>query len=383
MRLPVYLDYMATTPVDPRVLKVMLPYLSLRGDFGNAASRSHVYGWRAEEAIEKARLQLAHLVQAESQEIIWTSGATEANNLAIKGAARFYQRKGKHIVTSQTEHKAVLDVCQALTREGFTITYLQPQTNGLINLEELNNALRDDTILVSIMHVNNELGVIQDIQKIGEITRPRGILLHVDAAQSLGKVPIDLSEMAVDLMSFSGHKIYAPKGIGALFVRQQPRVRLEPLFQGGGHELGLRAGTLPTAQIVAMGEACHLAQEEMEDENERLFALREQLWEGLNDLPDVQVNGDLRARIAGNLNVSFWGIAPDLLLPALSDLAISTGSACDSALSEPSHVLRAIGLPDELARATIRFSLGRFTTEEEVDFAIKAIKEAMSKLLYI
>ncbi len=380
MRFPIYLDYMATTPVDPRVVTAMMSCLEMSGHFGNASSLSHSYGHSAALVIEHARAQVASLIHADPQEIIWTSGATEANNLAIKGAARFYKRKGKHLITCKTEHKAVLDTCAQLQREGFEVTYLQPLSNGLIDLNQLKGAIRDDTLLVSIMHVNNETGVIQDIAAIAELTRARGILFHVDAAQSAGKIPIDLSSMQVDLMSFSGHKIYGPKGIGALYVRRNPRVRLEPLMHGGGQEQGLRSGTLPTHQIVGMGEAFHLAQQEMVEESKRILELRQRLWQGIQRLGDVHVNGDLQQRLPGNLNVSFAGVEGESLLLSFKDLAVSSGSACNSASIEPSYVLRALGLNDALAHSSIRFSMGRFTTRAEIDYAIMHVTDAVNRL---
>lgn len=380
LKLPIYLDYMATTPADPRVKEKMLECLDREGNFGNAASRTHQYGWLADDAVEKARVQVAELINADPREIIWTSGATEADNLALKGAALFYQRKGKHIVTCKTEHKAVLDTCHYLESQGFEITYLPPQKSGLLDLNILKENLRDDTILVSVMHVNNEIGVIQDIASIGELTRPRGILLHVDAAQSAGKIPIDLKQLKVDLMSFSGHKIYGPKGIGALYVRREPRVRLQPLIHGGGHEQGLRSGTLPTHQIVGMGEAFHIAKAEMIAESKRIRQLRDKLWAGINKLPEIYLNGDYEVRVPGNLNVSFGYVEGESLLVALKDLAVSTSSACTSASIEPSYVLKALGLEDILAYSSVRFSLGRFTAEAEIDFAIKTILEQVTRL---
>ena len=380
MKLPIYLDYSATTPVDPRVAEKMCSFLTLDGNFGNPASRSHPYGWSAEKAVEQARADVAGLVGADPKEIVWTSGATESDNLAIKGAAHFYQKKGKHIITCKTEHKAVLDTCRQLEREGFEVTYLDPEPDGLVGLDKLQAALRDDTILVSIMHVNNEIGVIQDIAAIGEITRERKILLHVDAAQSAGKVPIDLQEMKVDLMSFSAHKIYGPKGIGALYVRRKPRVRIEAQMHGGGHERGMRSGTLPTHQIVGMGEAFRIAGEEMASENERVLALRNRLWEGVNDLEAVYCNGDLERRVAGNLNVSFAFVEGESLIMALKDMAVSSGSACTSASLEPSYVLRALGREDELAHSSIRFTLGRFSTAEEVDYVIDKVRTQVARL---
>jgi len=358
----------------------MCSYLTPEGKFGNPASRSHTFGWEAEEAVEEARRQVAELVDADPKEIVWTSGATESDNLAIKGIAHFYRQRGRHIVTSKTEHKAVLDACRHLEREGFEVTYLDPQPNGLIDPTRLEAALRDDTILVSIMHVNNEIGVIQDIAAIGEMTRARKILFHVDAAQSAGKVPIDLAQMKIDLMSFSAHKIYGPKGIGALYVRRKPRVRLEAQMHGGGHERGMRSGTLPTHQIVGMGEAFRIARAEMATENERVAALRRRLWDGLKDMEQIVLNGDWDRRVAGNLNLSFSFVEGESLIMALKDLAVSSGSACTSASLEPSYVLRALGREDELAHSSIRFSLGRFTTLEEVDFAVAKILEQVERL---
>jgi len=380
MKLPVYMDYSATTPVDPRVAEKMCACLTMAGTFGNPASRSHAFGWSAEAAIDKARKDVAVLVNADPKEIVWTSGATESDNLAIKGVARFYRKKGKHIVTCKTEHKAVLDTCRHLEREGFDVTYLDPEPSGLVDLSKLEAALRDDTVLVSLMHVNNEIGVIQDIAAIGEVTRSRKILLHVDAAQSAGKVPIDLAATKVDLMSFSAHKIYGPKGIGALYVRRKPRVRLEAQMHGGGHERGMRSGTLSTHQIVGMGEAFRLAREEMASENERILALRRRLWDGLRDMEQVFLNGDEEQRVAGNLNVSFAFVEGESLIMALKDLAVSSGSACTSASLEPSYVLRALGREDELAHSSIRFTLGRFSTQEEIDYAIGKIREQVGRL---
>lgn len=379
-KLPIYLDYSATTPVDPRVAEAMMECLTNEGNFGNPASRSHAFGWKAEEAVEKARQQVADLVNADPKEIIWTSGATESDNLAIKGAAHFYSKNGKHIITLKTEHKAVLDTCRQLEREGFEVTYLEPQDNGLVDLDKLKAAIRDDTILISIMHVNNEIGVIQDIKSIGEIAREHKIIFHVDAAQSPGKVDIDLKDLKVDLMSFSAHKIYGPKGIGALYVRRKPRVRIEAQMHGGGHERGMRSGTLPTHQIVGMGEAFRIAKEEMAAENERTRMLRDRLLEGLKDIEEVYINGDLERRVPHNLNISFNFVEGESLIMALKDLAVSSGSACTSASLEPSYVLRALGRDDELAHSSLRFSIGRFTTVEDVDHAIETIRAAVSKL---
>lgn len=377
---PIYLDYAATTPMDPRVAKKMAQFLTPDGEFGNPASRSHAYGWNAEAAVEEARKHVAALVNANPKEIIWTSGATESDNLAIKGAAHFYQKKGKHIVTSKTEHKAVLDTCRQLEREGFEVTYLDPEPTGLIDLAKLEAALRDDTILVSIMHVNNELGVIQDIAAIGELTRPRGIIFHVDAAQSAGKVEIDLAALKVDLMSFSAHKIYGPKGMGALYVQRKPRVRLEAQTHGGGHERGMRSGTLATHQIVGMGEAFRIAKEDMAKDQAHVRALRDRLYNGVKDLEEVYVNGDMAHSVPNILNVSFNYVEGESLIMSLKDLAVSSGSACTSASLEPSYVLRALGRSDELAHSSIRFSFGRFTTEEEIDYAVAHVREAIEKL---
>jgi cysteine desulfurase len=378
MNTPIYLDYSATTPVDPRVVDAMLPFL--RQDFGNPASRSHAYGWKAEEAVENARRQVAELVGCDPKELVWTSGATESINLAIKGAAHFYKDKGRHLITVKTEHKATLDTCRELEREGFEVTYLDVQENGLISLEDLRAAIRPDTILISVMLVNNEIGVIQDIATIGEICREKGIVFHVDSAQATGKVQIDLSTLKVDLMSFSAHKTYGPKGIGALFVRRKPRVRLEPLIHGGGHERGMRSGTLPTHQIVGMGEAFRIAKEEMQTENERIRMLRDRLWNGLSQIEATYLNGDMTQRVPHNLNVSFNYVEGESLLMAIKDIAVSSGSACTSASLEPSYVLRALGRSDELAHSSIRFSVGRFTTEQDVDFAVALLKDKVAKL---
>jgi len=375
---PIYLDYSATTPVDPRVVEKMVPWLY--DNFGNPASRSHSYGWTAEEAVEQARAEVAALVNADPREIIWTSGATESDNLAIKGAAQFYAERGKHIVTVKTEHKAVLDTCRDLERRGFEVTYLDVQENGLLDLDAFQAALRPDTILVSVMMVNNEIGVIQDIEALGEICRERGIVFHVDAAQATGKVAIDLQKLKVDLMSFSAHKTYGPKGIGALYVRRKPRVRIEAQIHGGGHERGFRSGTLPTHQIVGMGEAFRLAREEMATENERVRMLRDRLWQGLSQIEEVYVNGDMERRVPHNLNVSFNYVEGESLIMAIKELAVSSGSACTSASLEPSYVLRALGRNDELAHSSIRFTIGRFTTEQEIDFAVDLIKSRVGKL---
>ncbi|AEV26731.1 cysteine desulfurase IscS [Azospira oryzae PS] len=378
MKLPIYLDYSATTPVDPRVAEKMIPFLVEK--FGNPASRSHSYGWEAEAAVEEAREQVAALVNADPKEIVWTSGATESNNLAIKGAANFYAGKGKHIITVKTEHKAVLDTVREMERQGFSATYLDVQENGLIDLEVLKAAIRPDTVLVSVMFVNNEIGVVQPIAEIGEICREKGIIFHVDAAQATGKVDIDLEKLKVDLMSFSAHKTYGPKGIGALYIRRKPRVRLEAQMHGGGHERGFRSGTLATHQIVGMGEAFRLAKEEMVEENKRIAALRDKLLKGLSDMEAVYVNGDLEHRVAHNLNMSFAYVEGESLLMAIKDVAVSSGSACTSASLEPSYVLRALGREDELAHSSIRFSIGRFTTEEEVDFVVKLLHSKVGKL---
>ena len=380
MKLPIYLDYASTTPVDPRVVAKMQECLSLEGNYGNPASRSHEFGWKAEEAVEEARANVASLVNCDNREIVWTSGATESDNLAIKGAARFNRKKGNHIITSKLEHKAVLDSCRQLEREGFEVTYLDPDTTGIIKPEELIKNIKDETILVSLMHVNNEIGVINDIAALGEITRENGIVFHVDAAQSTGKVPIDLANLKVDLMSFSAHKTYGPKGVGALFVRRKPRVRLEAMIHGGGHERGMRSGTLPTHQLVGMGEAFKLAEEEMNSDNARISALREKFWQGLKDIEEVHLNGHEEKRAAGFLNVSFNFIEGESLIMALKDIAVSSGSACTSASLEPSYVLRALGLKDELAHSSIRFALGRFTTEQEVDYTINLVKDSVTKL---
>ncbi len=378
MKLPIYMDYSATTPVDARVAAKMIPYLTEQ--YGNPASRSHHYGWEAEEAVELARTQVAALVNADPKEIVWTSGATESNNLAIKGAAHFYQGKGKHIVTMRIEHKAVIDTVRELEREGFSATYLDPQTNGLLDLEVFKAALRPDTILVSIMLVNNEIGVVQDVAAIGEICRERGIIFHVDAAQATGKVSIDLQKLKVDLMSFSAHKTYGPKGIGALYVQRKPRVRLEAQMHGGGHERGMRSGTLATHQIVGMGEAFRIAQAEMASENERVRMLRDRLMTGLMTMEEVHLNGDIERRVPHNLNLSFNFVEGESLIMAIKDVAVSSGSACTSASLEPSYVLRALGRSDELAHSSIRFSIGRFTTVEEVDFVIDLMKQKIGKL---
>ncbi len=380
LQLPIYMDYSATTPVDGRVAEKMANFLTKDGAFGNPASRSHAFGWAADDAVKTARKQIADLINANPKEIVFTSGATESDNLAIKGAAHFNQRKGKHIVTCKTEHKAVLDPCRELEREGYEVTYLDPEPNGLIDIEKFKAALRDDTTVVSIMHVNNEIGVIQDIAALGEICRERKIIFHVDAAQSAGKVPIDMDALKVDMMSFSAHKIYGPKGIGALYVQRKPRVRVEAQMHGGGHERGMRSGTLATHQIVGMGEAFRIAKDEMAAENERLMTMRNRLWDGFKDMEEVYLNGDLDQRVAGNLNVSFNFVEGESLIMALKDIAVSSGSACTSASLEPSYVLRAIGRNDELAHSSIRFTFGRFSSSEEVDFTIDLVRNAVEKL---
>jgi cysteine desulfurase len=380
VNIPVYLDYSATTPVDERVAKAMTDCLTMQGNFGNPASRSHVFGWKAETAVETARENVAKLIGANPKEIVWTSGATESDNLAIKGAAQFNAKKGKHIITVKTEHKAVLDTCRQLEREGFEVTYLDPEDNGIVDLGKLEAAMRPDTTLVSIMHVNNEIGVIQDIAAIGALTRSKKILFHVDAAQSPGKVAIDVEAMNVDMMSLCAHKVYGPKGIGALYVRRKPRVRLEAQIHGGGHERGMRSGTLATHQIVGMGEAFRIAHEEMESENAKVEALRDRLWNGLNDMEEVYLNGDFEQRIPGNLNISFNFVEGESLMMSLKGIAVSSGSACTSASLEPSYVLRALGRNDELAHSSLRFTLGRFTTPEEVDFTIAEVRKAVEHL---
>ena len=380
MKLPIYLDYSATTPVDPRVAQKMSECLLVDGNFGNPASRSHLFDWKAEEAVENARRQVAELVNADPREIVWTSGATESDNLAIKGAAHFYQNKGKHLITSKIEHKAVLDTTRQLEREGFEVTYLEPGEDGLITPDMVEAALRDDTTLVSIMHVNNEIGTVNDIAAIGELTRSRGVLFHVDAAQSTGKVDIDLQKLKVDMMSFSAHKTYGPKGIGALYVSRKPRVRLEAGIHGGGHERGMRSGTLPTHQIVGMGEAFAIAKQEMAAENVRIKALSDRFFSQVSDLEELYINGSSTARVPHNLNVSFNYVEGESLIMAIKDIAVSSGSACTSASLEPSYVLRALGRSDELAHSSIRFTIGRFTTEEEIDFAVDLLKSKVGKL---
>ena len=380
MKFPIYLDYSATTPVDPRVAENMCRYLTPDGIFGNPASSSHSFGWAAEDAVKQARQDVADLINADAREIVWTSGATESDNLAIKGVAHFYHKKGKHIVTVKTEHKAVLDSCRQLEREGYEITYLDVQPNGLVDLDEFRAALRQDTILASVMHVNNEIGVIQDIASIGEICRENKVIFHVDGAQSAGKVPIDVQAVKVDLMSFSAHKIYGPKGVGALYVRRKPRIRLEAQMHGGGHERSMRSGTLAPHQLVGMGDAFRFAREEMGKDNERLMQLRDRLWNGLKDMEEVYLNGDLDQRISGNLNVSFNYVEGESLMMALKNMAVSSGSACTSASLEPSYVLRALGRDDELAHSSIRFTIGRFTTAEEIDYVIEMTREQVKRL---
>ncbi|MBM3370228.1 MAG: IscS subfamily cysteine desulfurase [Betaproteobacteria bacterium] len=378
MKLPIYFDYSATTPVDPRVVDKMIPFL--RDAFGNPASRSHAYGWHAEEAVEQAREDVGALVGCDAKELVWTSGATESINLAVKGAARFYQERGKHLITVKTEHKATLDTMRELEREGFEVCYLDVQEDGLIDLDRFKDTLRSDTVLVSVMLVNNEIGVIQDIETIGNMCRERGVIFHVDAAQATGKLPINLNSLPVDLMSFSAHKTYGPKGVGALYVQRKPRIRLEAQIHGGGHERGMRSGTLPTHQIVGMGEAFRLARLEMPLENDRIRMLRDRLWRGISALEEVYLNGHMDRRVPHNLNVSFNYVEGESLIMAIKDIAVSSGSACTSASLEPSYVLRALGRSDELAHSSIRFSVGRFTTEEEVDFAVQTIQSKVAKL---
>jgi cysteine desulfurase len=378
MKLPIYLDYSATTPVDPRVAAKMIPYLTEH--FGNPASRSHAYGWEAEKGVEEARGHVAALINADPKEIVWTSGATEGDNLAIKGAAQFYKGKGKHIITQKTEHKAVLDTCRELERQGFEVTYLDPEQNGIIDLEKFKAAIRPDTIVVSIMYVNNEIGVIQPVAEIGEICRAKGIIFHCDAVQAAGKLEIDVQKLKVDLLAITAHKMYGPKGIGALYIRRKPRVRIEAQIHGGGHERGMRSGTLPAHQIVGFGEAARLARLEMATDNERIRALRDRLLNGIKELEEVYVNGDLERRIPGNLNVSFNFVEGESLVMAIKDIAVSSGSACTSASLEPSFVLRALGRSDELAHSSIRFTLGKYTTAEEIDYAVDLIKRKVNKL---
>ncbi|MCT6589116.1 IscS subfamily cysteine desulfurase [Pantoea dispersa] len=380
MKLPIYLDYAATTPADPRVASKMMQFLTLDGTFGNPASRSHRFGWQAEEAVDVARNQVAELINADPREIVFTSGATEADNLALKGAAQQHQARGKHIITSQTEHKAVLDSCAQLAREGFDVTFLQPGADGIVTPAMLEAALRDDTMLVSLMHVNNETGVIQDIAALGALCHARDILFHVDATQSVGKLPLDVSALPVDLMSFSAHKLYGPKGIGALWVRRKPKLQIDAQMHGGGHERGMRSGTLPVHQIVGMGEAYRIAREEMADESARLATLRHRLWQGISTLNDVQLNGSLEQGAPNILNISFAHVDGESLIMALKDLALSSGSACTSASLEPSYVLRAMGVDQQLAYSSLRFSLGRFTTQEEIDYAIGVVHKAVTRL---
>ena len=380
MKFPIYFDYAATTPVDPRVAQKMSECLLAEGNFGNPASRSHKYGWEAEEAVELARRQVADLIHADPREIVWTSGATESDNLAIKGVMHFYKTKGKHLITSRIEHKAVLDTCRHLEREGFEVTYLEPGSDGIVTPDQVAKAIREDTVLVSIMHVNNEIGVVNDIAAIGEVCRARKVFFHVDAAQSAGKTDIDMEAMKVDLMSLSAHKMYGPKGVGALYVRRKPRIRLEAQMHGGGHERGMRSGTLATHQLVGMGEACRIAKAEMHEEQKRIGALRERLWQGLQDIEEVHVNGSIDKRLPGWLNVSFNYVEGESLIMSLSDLAVSSGSACTSASLEPSYVLRALGLNDEMAHSALRSSIGRFTTEEDIDYDLAKIHQEVSKL---
>lgn len=380
VNLPIYFDYSATTPVDPRVAQAMMDCLTMAGNFGNPASRSHAFGWKAEEAVETARQHVADLINADAREIVWTSGATESINLAIKGVAQFNRKRGKHIITSKIEHKATLDTCRQLEREGFEVSYLDPNDQGLFTAQQIAEAIREDTTIVSLMHVNNEIGVINDIAAIGEVCRERKVFFHVDCAQSANKLPIDVETMKVDLMSFSAHKAYGPKGVGALYVRRKPRVRLEAQIHGGGHERGMRSGTLPTHQIVGMGEAFRLAKLEMDKDREHAAALQARFLEGISDMEEVHINGSLEQRVPHNINVSFAYVEGESLIMSLKDLAVSSGSACTSASLEPSYVLRALGLSDELAHSSLRFSFGRFTTEEEVDYAVKQVHNAVDKL---
>lgn len=377
---PIYLDYSSTTPIDKRVAEKMMHYMTMEGEFGNPASRSHAYGWESEAAVEEARKQVADLINADPREIVWTSGATESNNLAIKGAAHFYSKKGKHIITCKTEHKAVLDTCRQLEREGFEVSYLDPNENGLVDLAKLEAAIRPDTTLISIMHVNNEIGVIQDVAAIAKLAHKHKVIFHTDAAQSAGKITVDVKDMDIDLLSLSAHKIYGPKGVGALFVRRKPRIRLEAQMHGGGHERGMRSGTLAVHQIVGMGEAFRIAREEMPEESARILRLRNRLLEGFKDMEEVYVNGDLKHRVPGNINISFNFVEGESLIMALKDLAVSSGSACTSASLEPSYVLRALGRNDELAHSSIRFSIGRFTTEQDVDRAIELVRSNIDRL---
>ena len=378
--LPIYMDYASTTPVDPRVAKKISDHLTLDGNFGNPASRSHKFGWKAEESVEEARSHVANLVGCDPREIVWTSGATEADNLAIKGIANFYQSKGKHIITSKIEHKAVLDPCRQLERDGFEVTYLEPNEGGLITDAAVLDAIREDTVLISIMHINNELGTINDLDSIGKVAREKGIFFHVDAAQSTGKVPIDLSTLPVDLMSFSAHKTYGPKGVGALFVRRKPRVRIEAQMHGGGHERGMRSGTLATHQIVGMGEAFRIAKEEMDGDIKKIRSLHNKFYDSISKIEEIYVNGDMDNKVSNILNISFAYVEGESLIMALKDIAVSSGSACTSASLEPSYVLRALGRKDELASSSIRFSFGRFTTEEDVDYTLSLINHAVDRL---
>ena len=380
LNIPIYLDYSSTTPVDKRVAEKMSQCLTLDGAFGNPASRSHAFGWDSDSLIKAARKNVADLIKCDTKEIVWTSGATESNNLAIKGAAHFYKSKGNHLITLTTEHKAVLDTMRQLELEGYSVTYLDPEPNGLVDLNKLKGAITNQTILVSIMHVNNEIGVIQDLEKIGALTRNKKILLHVDAAQSPGKVDIDVDKFNVDLLSLSAHKVYGPKGIGALYIRRKPRVRLEAQMHGGGHERGFRSGTLPTHQIVGMGEAFRIAKVEMDEDNKRIKKLRDKFWDSLKDMEEIYLNGDLNNRIPGNLNVSFNYVEGESLIMAIKDIAVSSGSACTSASLEPSYVLRALGRDDELAHSSIRITIGKFTTEDEVDYAVDLLKKSVEKL---
>ena len=380
LSIPVYLDYSATTPADHRVAKKILECLTIEGKFGNPASRSHSFGWDSEKLVDEARQNVAKLINADKREIVWTSGATESDNLAIKGAANFYKSKGNHLITVTTEHKAVLDTMRFLESEGFEVTYLDPKDNGLLNLDDLKKAIKPSTILISVMHVNNEIGVIQDLESIGKICKENKIIFHVDAAQSPGKVEIDVNKFNVDLLALSAHKVYGPKGIGALYVRRKPRIRIQPQMHGGGHERGFRSGTLPTHQIVGMGEAFRIAKEEMKADNNRIRKLRDKLWDGLKDMEEIYLNGDLDQRIPGNLNVSFNYVEGESLIMAIKDIAVSSGSACTSASLEPSYVLRALGRDDELAHSSIRLTIGRYTTEEEILYATELLKSAVKKL---
>ncbi len=380
LTIPIYLDYSSTTPVDPRVAAKMSECLTKEGVFGNPASRSHSFGWESEKLIDEARGHVAKLIKANKKEIVWTSGATESDNLAIKGAAHFYKEKGNHLITLTTEHKAVLDTMRHLETEGFEVTYMNPKDNGLVDIDELKSLIKPTTTVISIMHVNNEIGVIQDLETIGKICRDNKIVFHVDAAQSPGKVDIDVDKYNIDLLSLSAHKVYGPKGIGALYVRRKPRIRLQPQMHGGGHERGFRSGTLPTHQVVGMGEAFKIAEEEMESDNKRISILRDKLWNGLNSIEEIYLNGDMKQRIPGNLNVSFNFVEGESLIMAIKDMAVSSGSACTSASLEPSYVLRALGRSDELAHSSLRISIGKYTTEEEIDYSVSLIKEAVAKL---